>query len=99
MYVFFTWINREYGEKLKNKVIQSEGFNLKQTRRYTVSVLINHHPDLKKMILHVIGSTIDVSWNTKAKEEIIYTEKGGHTVKSINRRSYFLKHITLLSKA
>ena len=29
--------------KLKNKVIRSEEFNMKESRRYNVSVSINHH--------------------------------------------------------
>ena len=47
---------------------------------------------LEKMILRVVKSTMDVQRNTKAKKEIIYTEKGGHTVQSINLRSYFIKY-------
>ena len=41
-------------EKLKNKVIQSEEFNMKESRRYNVSVLTNHHQDLEKMLSSVI---------------------------------------------
>ena len=37
-------------EKFKNKVIQSEEFNIKESRRYNVSVSINHHQDLEKML-------------------------------------------------
>ena len=48
------------GEKLKNKVIQSEEFNMEESRRYNVSVLINHHHDLKKMLSSVVGSPMDV---------------------------------------
>ena len=48
-----------YGEKLKNKVIKSEEFNVKERQHYNISVLLNHHQDLEKMILSVIGSTID----------------------------------------
>ena len=40
--------NLQYGEKLKNKVIQSEEFNVKERQCYDVSVLINHHQDLEK---------------------------------------------------
>ena len=32
------------GEKLKNKVIQSGEFNMKENRPYDISVLINHYP-------------------------------------------------------
>ena len=38
------WImekNPKYGEKLKNKVIQSKEFNVKESRWYNVSVLIH----------------------------------------------------------
>ena len=41
----------QYGEKLKNKVIQSEEFNVKGSQHYNVLVLINHYQDLKKIIL------------------------------------------------
>ena len=34
---------RQYREKLKNKVIQSDEFIVKENRRSNVSVLINHH--------------------------------------------------------
>ena len=33
------------GEKLKNKVIQTEEFDMKDSRHYNVSVLINYHQD------------------------------------------------------
>ena len=39
----------ECGEKLKNKLIQSEEFDMKESWRYNVSVLIDHHQDLEKM--------------------------------------------------
>ena len=35
---------------LKNKVIQSEEFTMKESRRYNVSVTINHPQDLEKML-------------------------------------------------
>ena len=35
-------------EKLKNKLIQSEGFIVKESRGYNFSVLINHHQDFRK---------------------------------------------------
>ena len=34
---------QQYGEKLKNWVIQSEEFNVIESQRSKVSVLINHH--------------------------------------------------------
>ena len=34
---------------LENKVIQSEEYNVKESRRYNISVSINHHQDLEKM--------------------------------------------------
>ena len=36
--------------KLKRKVIQSEEFNMKECRCYNVSVLINLHQNLEKML-------------------------------------------------
>ena len=60
------------GEKLKNKIIQSEEFIVKESWGYNVSVLINDHQDLEK-ITSSVRSTTDVKWNTKKREEI-YTE-------------------------
>ena len=37
----------EYGEKLKNKVIQSDEFIVKESRRYNISVLINYQQNFK----------------------------------------------------
>ena len=53
---------RQYGEKLKNKVIQNEEIDVKESRRYNVSVLTNpnHHQDLEKMISSVVRSTMGV---------------------------------------
>ena len=39
-----------YIYKLKNKVIQKEGFNVKESQHYNVSVLMNHHQDQERMI-------------------------------------------------
>ena len=36
-----------YKEKLKNKVIQSDDFIVKESRRYNVSVLRNYHQNFK----------------------------------------------------
>ena len=47
-------------EKLENKVTESEQFNMKESRRYNVSVLINHHQDLENMTLSVVISTMNV---------------------------------------
>ena len=44
----------------KNKVIQSEEFNVKESWRYNVSVLINLHWDLEKMISSVVKSPMYV---------------------------------------
>ena len=51
-----------YGEKLKNKVIQSEEFNMKNKvdAIFDVFVLINHHQDLEKMLSSVVRSPMDV---------------------------------------
>ena len=48
------------GEKMKNKVIQTEEFDMKENQRYNVSVLINHHQNLEKMLSNVIISPMDV---------------------------------------
>ena len=40
--------------KIEKKAIQSEEFNVKESRRYNVSVLMNHHQDLEKMILSIL---------------------------------------------
>ena len=45
---------------MKNKVIQREKFNMKQSRHYHVSILMNHHQDLEKMLLSVVRSPMDV---------------------------------------
>ena len=47
-------------KKLQNKVIQSEEFNMKKSRRYNVSVLINNQQDLEKMLSSVVRSPMDV---------------------------------------
>ena len=41
-------------EKLKNKVIQSEEFNMKGSRCYNILVSINDHQDLEKMLSSVV---------------------------------------------
>ena len=51
---------RQCKEKLINKVIHSEGFNMKESRRYNVSVSTNHHQDVKNTLWSVVGSMIDV---------------------------------------
>ena len=45
---------------MKNNVIQSEESNMKENRRYNVSVLINHHQDLEKILSNIIRSSMDV---------------------------------------
>ena len=50
-----------YWEKLENKIIQSDGFIVKESQRYNVSVLINQHQDFKMMILSVVRSMMDGS--------------------------------------
>ena len=39
----------------ENKVIQSEEFNVKESRRYNMSILINHYQDLEKMLSSVVS--------------------------------------------
>ena len=38
-------------EKMKNKVIQGEEFNVKESQCYNILVLMNHHWDLDRKIL------------------------------------------------
>ena len=45
IYIIVIW------EKLKNKVIQREEFNVKESQHYNISVLRNHHQDLERMII------------------------------------------------
>ena len=47
-------------EKIRKNVIFSEEFNVKESQRYKVSVLINHEQDLEKMILRVVISPMNV---------------------------------------
>ena len=44
----------------KNKVIQRVEFNMKESRHYNVSVLINHYQDFEKMLSSVAGSLMDI---------------------------------------
>ena len=46
-------------QKLKNKVIQSEEFDMKESWRYNISFLVNQHQDLKKIFSSVIRSQMD----------------------------------------
>ena len=39
---------------LNKKVIQSEEFDLKESRRYNVSVSINHYQDLEMMLWYFV---------------------------------------------
>ena len=55
------------GKKFKNKVIQSKESIAKETRRYNVSILINHHQDLEKMI-STVRSTMDLYWNENERK-------------------------------
>ena len=45
--------------RLKNKVIQREEFNVKESQCYNVSVLMNHHQDLERMISSDVRSPMD----------------------------------------
>ena len=42
------------------KLIQSEEFIVKESQRYNLSVLINHHQDLEKMTSSVVRSMMDI---------------------------------------
>ena len=41
----YIYIYREREREMKNKVIQKEEFNEKESQRYNVSVQMNHHQD------------------------------------------------------
>ena len=45
---------------MEKNLIQREEFNMKESRPYNVSVLINHHQDLEKILSSVVRSTMDV---------------------------------------
>ena len=45
---------------MKNELIQSEEFNMKESRRYNVSILKSHYQDLEKMLLSFVRSPLDV---------------------------------------
>ena len=44
---------------LKSKLIQSEEFNMKESQCYNISVSINHHQDLEKMLWSIVRSPMD----------------------------------------
>ena len=77
-----------YGEKFLNKVIQSDKFIVKESRRSSVSVLINNHQDFKKWWYQVL---IYQWWMfnkiQKTRVEILYTNKEYTTFQSLNQRS------------
>ena len=56
-------------------VIQREEFNVKESQRYNVSVLINYHQVLERMTSSDIISTIDFWLYKKKQGEITYTEE------------------------
>ena len=48
MLTCFSPISQSISRKIENKSIQSEEFNLKESQRYKVSVLMNHVSGLRK---------------------------------------------------
>ena len=47
-------------EKMRNKLIQSEEFNMKENQCYNVSVLMNHHhQNVEKKLSGIVKSPID----------------------------------------
>ena len=50
-------IIRQYGEQLKNEVIQRDEFIVKESRRYNVSVLTNIH---RLSMTHLVSSIFEV---------------------------------------
>ena len=48
IYIYiYIYIERERGGELKNKVIQKEEFNIKESQRYNVLVQMNHYQNSK----------------------------------------------------
>ena len=45
---------------MENKVIPSKEFNVKESQRYKVLVLINRHQDLEMIISSIIRSPMEV---------------------------------------
>ena len=59
IYIYiYIYIKRER-ERLKNKVIQREESYVKESQRYKVSVLMNHHQDLERIISSDVKSPMD----------------------------------------
>ena len=48
-----------WSEIVKNRVIQSEEFNMKESRRCNVSILINHHQEEEQMLGNIVKSSKD----------------------------------------
>ena len=59
---------------------------MKESRRYNVSVSINHDQDLEKMLSSVVRTPMAVKWNTKQGRRL-YREKGG-TNRLINKSAF-----------
>ena len=59
---------------MKNIVIQSEEFNMKENRCYNVPVLINLHQDIQKMLSSGVRSSMTLM-KSKTMEVIVYKEK------------------------
>ena len=53
--------SQQCGEKLKNKVILSDEYFMKESRRYNLSILINHHQDFKDDDTNTLYFIIDLS--------------------------------------
>ena len=85
-------------EILKNKVIQGEESNMKESQRYNVLVLINHHQDEEKMSWSAIRSPMDAKQNTKQNKggDYVY-RKMGRRVNCLTNKSAF-KNIMWLCK-
>ena len=63
--------------KTEKQVTQSEKFNVKESWRYNVLVLINHHLDIEKFVIEfrLINEVCLIYF--KRREGIIYTDEGG----------------------
>ena len=52
-------MNPTISRKIENKLIHRKEFNIKQSQCYNVSVLMDHHQDLERMISSDVRSPMD----------------------------------------
>ena len=89
IYIYSVFYVAWCGEELKNKVIQRAEFIVKETRRY-ISLLMNHHPDLRKGDIKCCKTRWMFNKIQKTREEIIYTKKEHTTFQFLLLFLYFI---------